>query len=292
MTHISEQRFFFRTRKQELNSMEGATRSNMSYMDKLSKFHRQQGTPLLKPPAIDKQPIDLYLLKRAVDARGSFKDVCAHKKWAEIGRELGFGSTKNVTSVSSALKNAYQKYLLPYEMYLEKAKPEFLREMGITPSPQQEKKMDSLKTTSVGMRRNLLAELHKAETPSADGRMSDVDEVKRIVKSETPDLPEDMKEVTPSPSQRGLKRPFEETITKRSASISTENDREDQPVRRESKRLKACNVPLNNPMAHDSFRTDGRRLKYGSACSFKALENGWDARDALISLQQKTWRKL
>jgi len=242
-TDTFEQRFFFRTRKQELNSMEGATRSNMSYMDKLSKFHRQQGTPLLRLPAIDKQPIDLYLLKRAVDARGSFKDVCAHKQWAEIGRELGFGSTKNVTSVSSALKNAYQKYLLPYETYLEKAKPDFLREMGLTPSPQQERKLEAVKTIpTVGMRRNLMAELQKAETQSTDERMSETDELKRFV-SETPEALEEMKDVTPSPSQNSLKRPFDGAVTTRSASISNGSDGGEQPLRRGSKRLKAGNLP-------------------------------------------------
>jgi len=216
----------------------------MSYMDRLSKFHRQQGTPLLRPPAIDKQPIDLYLLKRAVDARGSFKDVCTHKQWAEIGRELGFGSTKNVTSVSSALKNAYQKYLLPYEMYLEKAKPDFLREMGLTPSPQQERKFEAVKTSSaVGMRRNLLAELQRAETHSADERMSELDEMKRFMKSETPELLEEMKDVTPSPSQNSLKRPFDGAVTTRSASISNGSDGGEQPLRRGSKRLKAGKLP-------------------------------------------------
>jgi histone demethylase JARID1 len=211
-------------------------------MDKLSKFHRQQGTPLVRPPAIDKQPIDLYLLKRAVDTRGSFTAVCSNKQWAEIGRELGFGGTKNVTSVPSSLKNAYQKYLQPYETYLEKAKPDFLREMGLTPSPQQERKMDA-KTSPGGMRRVLLSEFQNPDGTSADERMSEVDDVKPSVKSETPEALEEMKDVTPTPSQNGLKRPFEEMRTTRSASTSTENDKEDQPTRRESKRIKAGEFP-------------------------------------------------
>src|SRR5271169_626219 len=146
--------------------MEGATRSTMSYLDKLAKFHRQQGTTFTRPPSLDGRPIDLYQLKRAVDARGGFKDVCQLKKWAEIGRELGYGSIKNVTSVSTALKNAFQKYLLPYETYLEKAKPEFLREMGLTPSPQQERKKES--TSPLGMRRTLLEQIESAEAMDED----------------------------------------------------------------------------------------------------------------------------
>ena len=213
--------------------MEGATRSTMSYLDKLAKFHRQQGTTLTRLPSLDKQPIDLYQLKRAVDARGGFKDVCNSKKWAEIGRELGYGSIKNVTSVSTALKNAFQKYLLPYETYLEKAKPEFLREMGLTPSPQQERKSESINMSPLGMRRNFMERIQKVE--EQDERMHDTDEdVKMESHSETNG---DMKDITPSPPQNGLKRAFDESIA-RSASMSTENDKEAEPVRRESKRLK------------------------------------------------------
>ena len=213
--------------------MEGATRSTMSYLDKLAKFHRQQGTPLTRAPSLDKQPIDLYQLKRLVDARGGFKEVCNNKRWAEVGRELGYGSIKNVTSVSTTLKNAFQKYLLPYETYLEKAKPEFLREMGLTPSPQQERKSESTNTTPLGMRRNLMEQIQKAE--EHDERMHDGDEEVTIEsRSETNG---DMKDVTPSPPQYGLKRAFDESIA-RSASVTTENDKEAEPIRRESKRLK------------------------------------------------------
>ena len=213
--------------------MEGATRSTMSYLDKLAKFHRQQGTTLTRPPSLDKHPIDLYQLKRAVDARGGFKEVCNNKRWAEVGRELGYGSIKNVTSVSTVLKNAFQKYLLPYETYLEKAKPDFLREMGLTPSPQQERKFESTNTTPLGMRRNLMEQIQKVE--EQDERMHDgVEEVKMESHSETNG---DMKDVTPSPPQNGLKRAFDES-TPRKASISPENDKEAEPVRRESKRIK------------------------------------------------------
>jgi [histone H3]-trimethyl-L-lysine4 demethylase len=210
--------------------MEGETRSTMSYLDKLAKFHRQQGTTLTRPPTLDKQPIDLYQLKRLVDARGGFKDVCSNKKWAEVGRELGYGSTKNITSVSTVLKNTFQKYLLPYETYLEKAKPEFLREMGITPSPQQDRKIESKATSPLKFHRNLMNQIQEMGDHVTDERMDDGDDEFIEVKSESP-------VGTPSPPQNGLKRSFDET-TARSASISTETDKEAGPARRESKRLK------------------------------------------------------
>ena len=214
--------------------MEGATRSTMSYLDKLAKFHRQQGTTLTKPPTLDKQPIDLYALKRAVDARGGFKTICSDKKWAEVGRELGYGGIKNVTSVSTSLKNAYQKYLLPYETYLEKAKPDFLRDLGLTPSPQQERKRET-SNSSNGIVRNLMEQFKTEE--KADGIKQEMEDVKTESVADTNDMRDN---TPPSPSQKGLKRSFEES-TVRSSSISTENEKEAEPARRESKRLKKGN---------------------------------------------------
>lgn len=95
----------------------------MSYLDGLAKFHRQQGNNNLhRLPYVDKKPLDLYRLKKAVEARGGFDQVCKLKKWAEIGRDLGY-SGKIMSSLSTSLKNSYQKWLCPYEEYLRLAKP-------------------------------------------------------------------------------------------------------------------------------------------------------------------------
>jgi histone demethylase JARID1 len=226
--------------------MEGATRSTMSYLDKLAKFHRQQGTTLTRLPSLDKQPIDLYQLKRAVDIRGGFKAVCAAKKWAEIGREMGYGSIKNITSVSTALKNAFQKFLLPYETYLEKAKPDFLREMGLTPSPHQDKpKRDTPSKSPLAIRRNLMEKLTKSEDQQVEDLVERImDEAARedSVKVESVVDTDYMRDATPSPPHNGLKRAFEES-TVRSTSISTENEKDSETNRRESKRLKK-GIPL------------------------------------------------
>ena len=134
------QRFHFRTRKQELNSVEGGkmrsivhattilmglnlgTRTNLNYMDQLAKFHKQRGYNLNRFPSVDKRPLDLYKLKKAVESRGGFERVCKHKKWAEIGRDLGY-SGKIMSSLSTSLKNSYSKWLQPYEEFLAYAKP-------------------------------------------------------------------------------------------------------------------------------------------------------------------------
>ncbi|RYP43587.1 hypothetical protein DL770_011582 [Monosporascus sp. CRB-9-2] len=137
---IDTEKFHFRTRKQELNSVEGSTRANLTYLDALSKFHKQQGTNLNRLPYVDKKPLDLYRLKKAVESRGGFEKVCKTKKWAEIGRDLGY-SGKIMSSLSTSLKNSYDRWLNPYENYLRHAKPgvyqQLEQEYGgpLTPSP-------------------------------------------------------------------------------------------------------------------------------------------------------------
>ncbi|KAI1823001.1 PLU-1-domain-containing protein [Xylaria intraflava] len=137
---IDTERFHFRTRKQELNSVEGSTRANLSYIDALGKFHKQQGTNLNRLPFVDKKPLDLYRLKKAVESRGGFDKVCKTKKWAEIGRDLGY-SGKIMSSLSTSLKNSYDRWLNPYENYLRQAKPSVYQQLEyeyggpLTPSP-------------------------------------------------------------------------------------------------------------------------------------------------------------
>lgn len=115
-------------------------------MDQLSKYHKQHGTNLNRFPSVDKRPLDLYRLKKAVEIRGGFSNVCKHKKWAEIGRDLGY-SGKIMSSLSTSLKNSYQRYLHPYEEWVKSAKPgvqqQIEAEQGgpITPSGSPLKKL-------------------------------------------------------------------------------------------------------------------------------------------------------
>jgi len=124
----------------ETDALVLGTRANLSYLDALAKFHKQQGTNLTRWPYVDKKPLDLYRLKKAVEARGGFEKVCKLKKWAEIGRDLGY-SGKIMSSLSTSLKNSYQKWLCPYEEYLRMAKPGVHQQLELeyggplTPSP-------------------------------------------------------------------------------------------------------------------------------------------------------------
>ena len=123
-----------------LADIDPGTRANLNYLDQLAKFHKQHGMNLNRFPSVDKRPLDLYKLKKAVECRGGFDKVCKFKKWAEIGRDLGY-SGKIMSSLSTSLKNSYQKWLNPYEDYLRVAKPgvqlQIEHEYGgpMTPSP-------------------------------------------------------------------------------------------------------------------------------------------------------------
>jgi hypothetical protein len=91
---------------------------NLGYLDQLASFHRENGSSFYKVPIVDKRPLDLYKLKRAVEARGGFESVCTMKKWAEICRDLGYRG-RTIESLYTSLRNTYQRWLVPYEEYLE-----------------------------------------------------------------------------------------------------------------------------------------------------------------------------
>ena len=108
-------------------------------------------------PSVDKRPLDLYKLKKAVAQRGGFEKVCKLKKWAEIGRDLGY-SGKIMSSLSTSLKNSYQRWLHPYEEYLKLAKPGVQQQLELehggpfTPSSANQSMKDSHQNTPMSIR--------------------------------------------------------------------------------------------------------------------------------------------
>ena len=95
--------------------------ANVFYVEQLAKFHKQQGQDLNRFATLNDRPIDFYRLKKSVERRGGFGEVCYRDEWAEVGRELGH-STGTLLSISITLRNFYQKWILPYEQYLELAR--------------------------------------------------------------------------------------------------------------------------------------------------------------------------
>ncbi|KAJ2894404.1 hypothetical protein IWW38_002590, partial [Coemansia aciculifera] len=116
---LDTSKFRFRTRVQQLNSLEGKTRTNLNYLDQLYKFHAQQGNPLPKVPQLDHRPIDLFELRHQVTIRGGYNKVNCEKRWAEIGRVMKY-DRKSCTSMSTTLKATYSKIVMPFEIYVAK----------------------------------------------------------------------------------------------------------------------------------------------------------------------------
>lgn len=134
------------------------TRAALTYLDQLARYHKQHGTNLNRFPSVDKRPLDLYKLKKAVETRSGFDRVCKLKKWAEVGRELGY-SGKIMSSLSTSLKNSYQRWLLPYEEYLRYAKPGVQQQLEFeyggpmfTPSPAGSPMKRSMQNTPSSLR--------------------------------------------------------------------------------------------------------------------------------------------
>ena len=96
--------------------------AELDYPEQLSRFHKQHSTDLNRLLSIDNRPLALYELKKAVARYGGFEKVCKLNKWAEIGRDLGC-SGKITSSLSTLLRNLYQRWLHPYEQYLKLAEP-------------------------------------------------------------------------------------------------------------------------------------------------------------------------
>lgn len=67
--------FNFRTRKQELNSMEAKCRASLNYIDQLFKFHTQNGTPMRGLPTLEGKPMNLYQLKEVIERHGGYSAV-------------------------------------------------------------------------------------------------------------------------------------------------------------------------------------------------------------------------
>lgn len=170
------------------------TRANLTYLDGLGKFHKQQGNNLHRLPYVDKKPLDLYRLKKAVESRGGFDKVCKLKKWAEIGRDLGY-SGKIMSSLSTSLKNSYQRWLCPYEEYLRLAKPgvhqQLEQEYGgpLTPSPAQ---------TPVGRSNINTPGSTRCDSPARHASDALQSKVARVKKE--PDLDTRMADAPPAPT--------------------------------------------------------------------------------------------
>ncbi|KAI0042015.1 hypothetical protein FA95DRAFT_1575993 [Auriscalpium vulgare] len=108
--------FRFTTRLQRLNSIEASSRAKINFLEQLYRFHQQQGNTRVSVPTINNKPMDLWLLRKEVQKLGGHEAVTKAKKWADLGRLLGYGG---IPGLSTQIKNSYTRVILPYEHYCE-----------------------------------------------------------------------------------------------------------------------------------------------------------------------------
>lgn len=279
---------------------ESGTRANLNYLDQLSKFHKQHGTNLNRFPSVDKRPLDLYKLKKAVEIRGGFDQVCKLKKWAEIGRDLGY-SGKIMSSLSTSLKNSYQRWLQPYEEYIRVAKPGVQQQLEAeqggpyTPSPNR----------SPVAKRPMSATPSSARPESPAIRASNI--LNASIESDgTPDRPTPPVEaparppsgftavnkpggftpVNRSPSVMAPNNPAPQAKNETENGVSTPKNIAPHPPKEAEKPTPATNGhgphPLKRAISHDSLATESqtdspdpdgsgrrsKRLRKGLSCFF------------------------
>lgn len=92
------------------------------FVAQLYKYMDDRGTPLNTIPSIQNRDVDLYRLFRAVQKLGGYNRVTGQNQWKSITIRLGFNPV--TVSVTNLLKQAYKKFLQPYE--------EFNRKLGVS----------------------------------------------------------------------------------------------------------------------------------------------------------------
>ncbi|KAI0032364.1 PLU-1-like protein-domain-containing protein [Vararia minispora EC-137] len=108
------EKFKFTTRVQRLNSIEASSRAKVNFLEQLYRYHQQAGNTRMTVPSINNKAMDLWLLRKEVEAMGGFEAVNKARKWADLGRLLGYGG---VPGLSTQIKNAYMRVILPFEKF-------------------------------------------------------------------------------------------------------------------------------------------------------------------------------
>lgn len=212
---------------------------------------------------MDKKPLDLFRLKKAVESRGGFERVCKLKKWAEIGRDLGY-SGKIMSSLSTSLKNSYQRWLCPYEDYLRLAKPsvhqQLEQEYGgpLTPSPAQTPIKRSTVNTPASAR---------GDSPTrnaSDALQASINGAKK-----EPDRDVPMADATPAPST-GFKAINSGGFTAVNAGFKSvnrnANDGDSKNLTSDSKRFSTPNSPAQNTPDNRASNMVSTTLKRQLSC--------------------------
>ncbi|KAL8293089.1 hypothetical protein RQP46_000783 [Phenoliferia psychrophenolica] len=118
---LDTETFRFKTRLQRLNSMEASARASLNFLEQLYIFHRQQGSRGIEVPTISGKPLDLWRLKREVNALGGYAKVSNGRKWAIVAKSMGY-NVQSSTVICTQLKSSYSKIVVPFEDYVKRVK--------------------------------------------------------------------------------------------------------------------------------------------------------------------------
>ncbi|KDN53130.1 hypothetical protein K437DRAFT_242549 [Tilletiaria anomala UBC 951] len=118
---LDEEKFRFKTRVQRLNSLSADARASLNYQEQLQMFHAQQGQKRIAMPIIAGKALDFYSLKLVVSTLGGFDKVTKNRRWTEVAREIGYDETR-AAHISTQVKQAYKRIILPFEVFLVEAK--------------------------------------------------------------------------------------------------------------------------------------------------------------------------
>ncbi|WVF70046.1 hypothetical protein IAT40_004833 [Kwoniella sp. CBS 6097] len=114
---LESETFRFKTRLQRLNQLEAASRAKINFLEQLSMFHNQSSESEISIPTIDRQPLDVWKLRKEVNKAGGYLELDRTKDWPKITEMLGHKSTW-----SPHVREAYMSIVLPFDRWALRAK--------------------------------------------------------------------------------------------------------------------------------------------------------------------------
>ncbi|KAK8846748.1 hypothetical protein IAR55_005835 [Kwoniella newhampshirensis] len=114
---IETETFRFKSRLQQLNHLEAASRAKVNFLEQLSMYHMQQGDSDVSIPLIDRQPLDLWKLRKEVNKLGGHLVLDRTKTWEVVTVTLG-----HKASWHPQVRDAYMKIVLPFDKWAARAK--------------------------------------------------------------------------------------------------------------------------------------------------------------------------
>ncbi|OCF37553.1 hypothetical protein I316_00679 [Kwoniella heveanensis BCC8398] len=114
---LESETFRFKTRLQRLNQLEAASRAKINFLEQLSMFHNQSSENEISIPRIDRQPLDVWKLRKEVNKAGGYLELDRTKAWGKITETLG-----HKPIWGPHVREAYMSIVLPFDRWALRAK--------------------------------------------------------------------------------------------------------------------------------------------------------------------------